>query len=338
MQDYSKLQKETRAQLEEKDFIKWLVEDLDRLQQGALLLACGKKISGKAMKSFPAQYIINQLMLVRKKMVLEVILPPFPFILPYKEEELTAEKLIEIAKENECNQKETALMLLLQNHYEDALKQYNKRTDEKQIETVEETTEEVIELPAEDVSPKIEKKLRERIQTLTREKEELLEQVKNIKEELKQRNLTTQSEINELQRNLAEETTKRTSLEEDYVKLQEDLLKEKAAKNHLAAEKLVLETKVETVLEKHKKKVALIGDPMNASLLAMKEIEINIYDIEEMDAFVESWNTYDYLFYLTYTIDEMIYEEAMPENLQGKIEHIDNFMMLKRKMGEIAYV
>lgn len=77
---------------------------------------------------------------------------------------------------------------------------------------------------------------------------------------------------------------------------------------------------------------------MNASILAMKEVIIDVYDIDDIDALIENWTIYDHLFYLTYTIDEMFYEEIVPKYIQQKIEPIENFMMLKRKLGGIAYV
>lgn len=338
MQEYSELEKEIQRQLEDKDFIKWLVEDLDRRQQGALLLACGHKISSKAMQRFPTQYMVNQLVLSRRKLVQDKILPPFPFILTYKEEELTAEKILEIAKEYECDSKGIALMLLLQNHYEASLEQYNQRKDEKVTDVKQDVKTEKIEQSAGILSPKIEKRLQEKIRILTKEKEELLTQVKSLKEEVKQKNLTHQNEINELKRNLAEEITAKKQYEENYSTLEIELEKEKVEKNHLAAENLMLETKIETEMMKHKKKIAFIGDPMNASILAMKEVIIDVYDIDDIDALIENWTIYDHLFYLTYTIDEMFYEEIVPKYIQQKIEPIENFMMLKRKLGGIAYV
>ena len=329
MDAYLALEKDTLNRLEDREFIRWLIEDLDRWQLGVLLLPCDIKLPHTSIEKFPIQFLHNKLIGARKKFIQVKTVPPFPFISVDEADEFTEKKIIKMAKDEKCNLKETALMFFLQNHYQAALKVYDERNMEQNNEKQEvkkETSKE-----QEDVSPRIEKSLKKKINNLTKEKIELQEQVQQLREELKQRNLTNQKDVNALKRQLADEVNQKEQMNTVNLEMKNELEKEKAEKNHLAAQILVLETK----MEKEQKRIALIGNPMNTSILTKKNCQIDIYELEEIDHLIEKWSTYDHLFYLTYTIDEMMYKEVVPDHMQKSIQHIENFRKLKETMGEL---
>lgn len=328
MDAYLALEKDTLNRLEDREFIKWLIEDLDRHQLGVLLFSCDIKLPNTSIEKLPIPFIHNKLIGARKKLVQAKALPPFPFISVDGEEEFTEKKIIELAEKEKCTLKETALMLFLQHHFKATLRKYDHRDDEQPDEGELEKERPKVK---EEASKKIEKILKKKIKNLTKDKEIYLEQVHLLKEELKQKNLLHQKKINELKRKLAEEVSENARLREKKSHLKDEIEKETAEKKQLSAQILVLETK----MAEQQKRIALIGNPMNTSILTKGNYEVDIYEIEEVDRLIETWLTYDDLFYLTYTIDEMIYKETVPEHIRNKVRHIENFKKLKETMEEL---
>lgn len=328
---YMEVEKELRARLEDKEFIKWVIEDLERWQLGLILLACEIKMPPRSIEKLHRRFLLNKIITARKKLIQIKMLPPYPFILEGKERELSEEKIFKVAKEHDLGEKGIALMLFLQNHYEAALKVYDERGKNKEIQVKEvDASKEKVEI----LSPKIERKLQEKIKNLTNVKLELTNQLVTIKEELKQKNKDYQIEINQLKQQIAENKKTAESFIEDYKQLEAALEKEMSEKSHLSAKILVLET-MKKELPKKEKRIAFIGNPMNHAIVENAEYEIDVYELDDIESFIAQWTSYNLIFYLAYTIDKMVYEEAVPLSIRENIEHVENFMRLKEKVGEL---
>lgn len=318
-------------QVEERAFIEWMIESLEREQLAALLLAINIKLPGTAIEKLHQGFIRNKLLQssARKKLKRKAILPPFPFMVKVKNEQLTKEELIALAQENHCSESQIALILYLQNYDEAALIYYDHREqqilEEKEIGNKEDAAQQVTEkLP-----PKIGKRLQQRITTLTKEKEELNKQVAALKEELKERNRTSQNELNQLKQEIAEATVETTRLTVENEQFQIALTEAKKQ------EQKHVEVSTLKAIPTKSLKVAFIGNPLNVSIVSMDNIQVDIYETDTIEDFINTWTAYDRIFYLSYTFDEVTYGNVVPENIREKIISVENFIKLKRMMGEL---
>ncbi len=332
------LESAMNTRLEDKDFFEWMIDKLNRDQLALLLFASNIKQNANAISKLHKGFIRNKLLLkqTRVKLKNQKILPPFPFLVGRAHEEFTKEELLTIAKDNDCKKSEIALLLFLQNHYSEALKLYDDYMTVNTVLDPDKNSKEAVVIFKESVDegmqPKIQKKLQQKIVILTQEKEELMEQLRKLKNDNKEKNRQHQKELNELKQELALEKNRASHFEEELKHTH--ILLEKEKDKHT---KLIQLSEKEDSSKKMVKKVALIGDPKNSSIIVKEMFTVVVYELDTIGDFLAVSETYDYIFYLSYTIDDVIYEEAIPADVRQRITRIDNFATLKKLMGALRH-
>src|SRR5699024_3827421 len=128
MKNKARFTRSAQNQLLQENVIRNLISDLDTNQLTYLLMT----IDGSHFERIDREAAIKRLLInrFRQRLLQNKIVPPFESIDRINIEVASKEKLIAKAKEFEHTTKEIALMLLLQNHYEDALTYYIKSLEE----------------------------------------------------------------------------------------------------------------------------------------------------------------------------------------------------------------
>lgn len=336
------LSKEQVEKLEDRDFLKWMIEELSNEELAMLLFITKTEENVKSLIKLPTPFLQNKVLAktVRAKLRSMELIPPFPFYIDaFKEGKLTSkEEIITFAEENDCDNRKTALILYLQNHYDESLQYYEKKHEEpvqKKIKKEETVKEEVEEKPG--TSIKIENKLQLKIEKLTKEKDELIARNNKLKNELKEKNTEFLKELNQVRQALANEKKITTDYEEQLKSFKLEVQKLQMENEKLQKEN---ETAVETISStpRVKEKVAMIGNPKNSRILENEKFYISIFELEELPDLIREADQYAYIFYLSYIMDEAIYEETVPETIRKDIKRIETFMQLKEVMGEISHV
>lgn len=329
--------------LEDREFIKWMIEKLRNEELDLLLYSTNSSKNYKSQAKLHTQFLQNKILLkpIRTKLRTMKILPPFDFIFDNKEkfksdDDVSKGDLLNIAEENNADDRQTALMLFLQNHYEGALELYEKYSEVKE-EVLEELPKEVekkqaSETKADTLSPKKEKKLQQKIDTLMKEKEELISQVQQLKKELREKNTEHQKEMNLLSQELALEKSNVAKSEEEIVRLLKQLENERTTHKELK-QKVKVEPKP---LQKEKIKMAMVGNPRNKSILSNRYFDIDIYELEDVEKLCRGIERYDQVLFLSWAIDEVQYEEQIPEDIRKEIKRISNFKGLRELMEELS--
>lgn len=131
MDQITKLEKWFEDELANREFILYLINDLNAQQIGFLLSSIEIE-NGKNLHKGIAQ---SKLLLdkARRKLVYKKIRPPFDFLNAINIEEMSKEVLINLLQEKKCNDNQIALTLFLQNYYNDALMYYYESFDRNLI-------------------------------------------------------------------------------------------------------------------------------------------------------------------------------------------------------------
>lgn len=341
---YTEIDPELVERLLDTNYLKWMIKNLEQYQLGILIAACEQKVPSKKIASLPVKFLQNRLLKIKKDFLWVKMIPPYGDLIELRneQEEFTEEEIFEIADNHpyEYEPNDIALMLFLQNHFEASLKYYEQHHQSKngtrevsaKLNQKEHTERPKVseEKDEKALSPKIEKKLQDRIQTLTNEKKQYMQQLKEVREELKEKNRATTIEMNELNRQLIAEKNERQLMKEKYEQLVKELADEKTEKSHLAAKILHLEE----VQKKSRKKIALIGNPMNQTLLNSIKYDIDLFDVDNMKDLIELWTNYEERYFLAYAFDEMVFEALLPSSIREKIKIVETFTQLKREMEE----
>ncbi|MCG7344792.1 hypothetical protein MHZ92_11655 [Sporosarcina sp. ACRSL] len=345
MKDAKELDDALIERLEDKEFVKWMIEKLNNKQLDLLLYSTSMSKKYNSQEKLPTQFLQNKLLIktIRTKLWKMKIIPPLGFIVDNREKlgkEPTKEDLLELAEEHNVDDRQKALMLFLQNHYEEALDLYDNRhaDDEKSPKKEKPKKEKVEQEPsqpkAETLSPKQEKKLQQKIDTLQKEKEDLINQVQQLKKELKEKNTEHQKEINQLTQDLAAEKASSKKLEEELAQLHKKFESEKAVEREQGnAEK---EIEKQESVPKEKKKLAIIGNPKNNKVLRDDRFDIDLFELDNIEELIQSIDLYEHKLFLSYVIDEVLYEEKVSQENREKILTITNFKQLKDVMRELV--
>ncbi|MEK3937178.1 hypothetical protein MKY41_17875 [Sporosarcina sp. FSL W7-1349] len=345
MSELLEIDQEQVERLEDRDFIKWMIEELSSEELAMLLFVTKTEKNVKKLVKLPIPFLQNKVLAkaVRSKLRSMELIPPFPFYIEKMgEKEIESkDEIMEVVQEENCDARKAALIFYLQNHYEEAWEYYETRDEEetaaKEADVVEKESEP--EKPSEKqvVSAKIENKLQSKIEKLTIEKEELIARNNQLKQEVKEKNTEYIKDLNQARQALAEEKKLVTELEEQLTKFKSDIEK-------LRAENAALRVENSNAVEqanlppRAKEKLAMIGHPKNSRILENEAFHITVFELDELQNFIEEADQYAYIFYLSYVIDEVVYEEMVPETIRENIKRIESFMQLKKVMGEITYV
>lgn len=323
----------------DKEFIEWLVLDLNAQQLSILLLTCGTKQSSK----LPKAYLKNKLLLkpTRLKLVENVIIPPLPFLLDTKNKKMewTREEILELAEEYETSDREVALALFLQNHHEDAITLYKnkdapERVEEREEDTTEIPTEDIKEENSSKTPTKIVKKLEKRIENLVNEKNEVIEQLQQLKSTTKEKSQLYLKEIQELKQLISEQKHEVSSLEGKNSALSRELAIVHEEIKKLRAQAIAVVAKVEEV---KLTPIALLGNPKNTAILSKKGFKIDVYEADALDDFQEKLDEYAHVFYLSYVIDTVVFKKYISESNRQTIQLVEDFKSLKQKMEELTH-
>lgn len=129
MYKFIKMENWLEDELADREFISFLVDDLNGKQLGYLLSSIeimnGENLHKGVMRS---KLLLDK---SRRKLVYKKIKLLFYFLNNLKTEEISTGALIEFLKEKSCNDRQIALTLFLQNHYYDALIFYYDNLDNK---------------------------------------------------------------------------------------------------------------------------------------------------------------------------------------------------------------
>lgn len=186
---------------------------------------------------------------------------------------------------------------------------------------------------------KILKKLEQRVEILIIEKSTLLEEARNMKIETRETNRQQQKEIESLKQELAEKNKIISNHKMDTSALKialesslssNELLKLKMNKP-LPSEPKKIETDIE------KKRVALLGNPKNNSVVTRTYLNVDVFTPDTIQDYLNFQEDYDYVFYLSYTLDRVVFEKFVPQEDRQKIVQLENFLSLKKKMEELDH-
>lgn len=347
MKDAKELDDALIERLEDKEFVKWMIEKLNNKQLDLLLFSTSMDKKYKAQDKLPNQFLQNKLLLknIRTKLWKMKILPPLAIIVDNREmlgKEPAKEDLLELAEEHNVDDRQKALMLFLQNHYEEALDLYDNRYvgDGKSLKKKEKPKKEKVEQQLsqhkeETLSPKQEKKLQQKIDTLMKEKEDLINQVQQLKKELKEKNTEHQKEINQLSQDLATEKSSAKKLENELAQLHKKIESERAVEKELSKVEKEKEREKQESVPTEKKKLAIIGNPKNNKVLKDNRFDIDLFELDNIEKLIQSIDLYEHKLFLSYVIDEVLYEEKVSQVIREKIITITNFKELKDVMGEL---
>lgn len=337
-------EKEQRKKLEneyiEKEFIGWMLEELDQQQLGVLYVAAGMEENLHKACKLPKKFLVNNLLLKNRRVRLaeKRIVPIAYFLL----EEINGKKewtdidIIEKGEQKKADVKEIALSLFLQNYYAAAYALYEhskKDGDSKEIEKEIEKEKEKkadekehagFERKTSKKQQKAARKLELKAETLALEKGELQSQVRALKAEIKQLQQEKAKETADLRQQLGKSEARAQKLEEQVVQLQ------KAAEEK--KEEPVIGEPVEKV------KIALLGNPKNSKILRSDELQIDVFEAEEIERLVEKITQYKRVFYVRYAIDQVLIERSMPEEIRKQMIPVENFLELRRRLGGLSNV
>lgn len=330
--------------LEDKEFVRWMIEKLNNKQLDLLLYSTSMSKKYNSQEKLPTQFLQNKLLIktIRTKLWKMKILPPLGFIVDNRSKlskEPTKEDLLELAEEHNADDRQKALILFLQNHYEEALDLYDNRhvedkpSPKKEKPKKENVEQQLSQNKAEVLSPKQEKKLQQKIDTLLREKDELINQVQQLKKELKEKNTEHQKEINQLSQEIAAEKSSAKKIQEELSRIKSKIEKEKAVDRELS--KIDKEEEKQEPLPKAKKKLAIIGNPKNSKVLKDNRYEIDLFELDNIEKLIQNIDIYEHKLFLSYVIDEVLYEEKVSKEIRKKIKRLTNFKELKDVLEEL---
>lgn len=184
---------------------------------------------------------------------------------------------------------------------------------------------------------KILKKLEQKIEVLITEKSTLLEDARNMKNETKETFRQQQKEIELLKQELAE---KNKIINNNYMDTSalKIALESSLSSNELLKLKIKkLEPREPEMFAIEKKKVALLGNPKNHSVVTRKYLDIDVFALDTIQDYLIFKDAYDYVFYLSYTLDKVVFEKHIPLEDRQRIVQIENFLSLKKKMEELDH-
>lgn len=333
-------EKEEREKLEnhyiEKEFIRWMLEELDQQQLGVLYAAAGMEENLHKACRLPKKFLLNNLLLKNRRVRLaEKRIVPIAYFLLEEingKKEWTDTEIIEKGEQKEADVKEIALSLFLQNYYAAAYalyehskkdgnskeieKEKGKKADEKEYAGFERKTSRKQQKAA--------RKLELKAETLALEKGELQSQVRALKAEIKQLQQEKAKETADLRQQLGKSEARAQKFEEQVAQMQKAEEEKK--------EEPVIVDPVEKV------KIALLGNPKNSKILRSDELQIDVFEAEEIERLVEKITQYKRVFYVSYAIDQVLIERSMPEEIRKQMIPVENFLELRRRLGGLSNV
>lgn len=330
----------------ERDYIKWMIDELDQENLSLLLLGIGIESRINNVKKINKQFLRNKLLLKPARIKLRDKKLRIPIIFEIKEEDLTIEKINEITEELSCSNSIKALIFFMQNFYEESISIYDTREVKVEVEVEEEVgveedtknikilenTEDKKIIGETELKPKVEKRLQQKILNLDNENKKLQLHIQKITDETKEKISKRQSEINDIKHQLAEEKKKVV----DAKKINDELERENKKLLVLMEKKLneVIKKEPNTpkIPSKNKKRIAMLGNPKNNKVLNMDEFDIDIYEASTIENFKEKVNNYHFIFLLQYRFDENIIDLTIPKSIANRIKRIENFQQLTKKL------
>lgn len=319
MESLIKLTESEKMLLESREFIEWMIEELDSESLSVLLVAIGIEKQFRQQTKLPKSFLKNKLLLKNGRLKLrdKKILPPFVEFFSLKNEEITVDKIIEVSNSAKFSLKNQTLILFLQNHYSEAIKMYEEEKDKsKNEETKGEEEEEKLEeekklekkthtKKGNEVKneKKAEKKINQKIENLEKINQSLLLNIEELKTKNKNSNVIYLQEKNQYKRELAltekdltEERNRRKELEKE-LKLKEN-------------EILVLKNKVANYEEQlhPKKKIAYIGESKIVKENNYYPKHPEIIDLEHLAEIEDSgfWIEFDEIHCLSFELTQAV--------------------------------
>lgn len=278
---------------------------------------------------------------------------PLSFLVDEPQRQWTAEELAEAADEHGVPASAKAAALFSKNFHDEAYLLYEQRDQETEQQSKEpEAPKAPPSAPAQDQEKtndkKVEKKLQKKIDNLRQENEALQAEVRKLKEEIKDRTAEWIQQENRLKQEAAEEKKRRVQSEESLET--EKAAREKAEKTAEAYSEEMNALKSElharelsaappesaATSETDAIRLAFIGDPRNKKLVSQPGLEVDVYNLDTIDRYLEQASSYEKCYYLSYKIDEVEFEMNVPEEYRASIITVENFKQLKDKMGELT--
>lgn len=334
------------AQLAEKLFIEWLIEDLDSTQLFFILKHLEIEVRPIKGKTLPVLFLKNKLLMKtsRTKFRDTELFPPFKWLLDI-EDKLSVEKVLEAAANLDIPIREKALAYFMLNYYKEAYDLFEKRnekiveepaTEEKTI-----TQETSVELDDIDFTPKsskkLEKKLSQKIANLENERSQLQNQIKELQIEMNEKMKLKQNEITRLNGLIASEKNEKEKIYADTEQEKEQIIKEiDFLKQENDRMKLKADNKKKATPKS--RKIALLGNPKNQSILKNTSYEIEIFDYQNFPLIGERAEEFAFIFLLTWRFSMEEFEKQATSEINKKTSSLTSFVELKEKLGELTNV
>ncbi|MFC7364189.1 MULTISPECIES: hypothetical protein [Bhargavaea] len=335
----------------EKAYIEWLLSDLGKVQLAGLAFLVDSKKTMSQYEKLPEGFLKNHLLKAKTRKFLrdKKFLLPLSFLVDEPQREWTAEELIEAADEHGVPASAKAAALFSKNFHEEAYLLYEQRDQApEQQSSVTDTPEAPPSAPAQDQEKsndkKVEKKLQKKIDNLRQENDALQAEVRKLKEEIKDRTAEWIQQENRLKQETAEEKKQRIQAEEALEA--EKAAREKAEK--MAEEMNALKSELHArelsaappesaaTSDGDAIRLAFIGDPRNRKLVSQPGLEVDVYNLDTIEQYLEQASSYEKCYYLSYKIDEVEFEMNVPAEYRASIITVENFKQLKDKMGELT--
>lgn len=321
MESLIKLTESEKMLLESREFIEWMIEELDSDSLSVLLVAIGIEKQFRQQTKLPKSFLKNKLLLKNGRLKLrdKKILPPFVEFFSLKNEELSVDKIIEVFKSANFSPKNQILILFLQNHYSEAIKMYEeekdkpkneeikgeeeeKRIEEKNLEK-ETHTKKGNEVKSVKNEKKAEKKINQKIENLEKINQSLILNIEELKTKNKNSNDMYLQEKNQYKRELASMDKDLTEARNRRKELEEEL---KLKENEIS----VLNNKVASYEEQlyPKRKIAYIGESKNVKVNNYYPKHPEIIDLEHLAEIKNNdfWIEFDEIHCLSFELTQAV--------------------------------
>lgn len=330
LDNINELSKENKAFLESRDFIVWLLHDLNSNELSALLVSLGIEKEFRKQSKLPKAFLTNKLLLksARQKLNEKKVLPPFQEFFEYKNKELSLDIILEIAHKSFFSKKKEVIVLFLQNYYIETLEKYKeyKESGENSFEN----EKEILEVkPQKEMKltneKKIDKKIERKIQNLEMQNQKLLEEIESLKE--KNKNLVQQvkHDINQL-------NEKNLNIEKKYNEMVEE---NKTITNDLIQKKKEIEMLKEIIEEKD----LLINPIIYVGYIGESKIIKNSNYYKHPPEFIEleridntneneTWEKYDEIHCLTFELTQGSLRKLRRNLPKQKLKEFNNINSL----------